>query len=123
MSLEDQLNNLPEGIESSDVKELRSVIFRMQKQLLKAKTKTDDLVEATHQSAYDAMLTFGPVKDVTPPPVDKRKSRVEVALWHMTDWQGQSAPRAMTLRSCGRESCSSPSELYASQRYRELTIL
>jgi len=51
MSLEDQLNNLPEGIESSDVKELRSVIFRMQKQLLKAKTKTDDLVEATHQSA------------------------------------------------------------------------
>ena len=88
MSLEDKLNSLPEGIESSDVRELRSVIFRLQKQLLKAKTKTDDLVEATHQAAYDAMLTYGPVKNVTPPPVDKRKARVEVALWHMTDWQG-----------------------------------
>jgi hypothetical protein len=88
MSIEKRLEELPEGIESSDVRELRSVIFRMQKQLLKAKTKTDDLVEATHQSAYDAMLTFGPVKNVTPPPVDKRKTKVEVALWHMTDWQG-----------------------------------
>ena len=41
MSIEKRLEELPEGIESSDVKELRSVIFRMQKQLLKAKTKTD----------------------------------------------------------------------------------
>lgn len=88
MSLEDQLNNMPEGIESSDVRELRNVIMRLQKQLLKAKTKTDDLVEATHQAAFDAMLTFGPVPEIKEPEADKRKGKPEVALWHMTDWQG-----------------------------------
>lgn len=88
MTLESQLNNLPEGIESSDVKELRSVIMRLQKQLLKAKTKTDDLVEATHQAAYDAMLTYGRIQEVAAPQPDRRKGKPEVALWHMTDWQG-----------------------------------
>ena len=88
MSIEKRLEELPEGIESSDVRELRNVIMRLQKQLLKAKTKTDDLVEATHQSAYDAMLTYGPIAPVTSPEADKRRGRTEVALWHMTDWQG-----------------------------------
>jgi hypothetical protein len=88
MSLENHLNNLPEGIESSDVRELRNVIMRLQKQLLKAKTKTDDLVEATHQAAYDAMLTYGPIPEAAEPEIDKRKGKPEVALWHMTDWQG-----------------------------------
>lgn len=87
MSLEDSLNSLPEGIESNDVKELRAAMMRLQKQLLKARTKIDDLVEATHQAAYDAMLTYGPIPSVKEPPKDKR-SKSEVALWHMTDWQG-----------------------------------
>lgn len=98
MSLEDQINNLPEGIESDDVKELRAALYRLQKQLLKAKTKTEDLVEATHQAAYDAMLAMGPIRPVAEPKVakgDKRKP--EVALWHMTDWQG--AKRTTTYNS------------------------
>jgi hypothetical protein len=88
MTLENQFNNLPEGIESTDVKDLRNVIMRLQKQLLKAKTKTDDLVEATHQAAYDAMLTYGPIQETKAPEKDLRKGKPEVALWHMTDWQG-----------------------------------
>ena len=88
MTLENTFNNLPEGIESTDVKELRAVIMRLQKQLLKAKTKTDDLVEATHQAAYDAMLTYGPIQETKAPEIDRRKGKPEVALWHMTDWQG-----------------------------------
>jgi hypothetical protein len=89
MSLEDSLKNLPEGVESEDVKELRNALFRMQKQLIKAKTKTEDLVEATHQAAYDAMLAMGPIKPVMEPKVAKGgKGKPEVALWHMTDWQG-----------------------------------
>ena len=88
MSLEDQFKQMPEGIESADVKDLRNVIMRLQKQLLKAKTKTDDLVEATHQAAYDAMLTFGPIQETKTPDKDQRKGKPEVALWHMTDWQG-----------------------------------
>jgi hypothetical protein len=89
MSLEDNLKNLPEGIESSDVKELRNALFRLQKQLIKAKTRNEDLVEATHQAAYDAMLSYGPIKPADVPEVAKgNKKKPEVALWHMTDWQG-----------------------------------
>jgi hypothetical protein len=88
MSLDDQFKNMPPEIESQDVKELRSALMRMQKQLRQAKERTQDLVEATHQAAYDAMLTMGKISPVVEPTIDKRKAKGEVALWHMTDWQG-----------------------------------
>lgn len=88
MSLEDRINELPEGIESSDVKELREAMIRLQKQLKKAKERTEDLVASTYQGAHDAMIALGGVDPVKEPPRDKRKTKVEVALWHMTDWQG-----------------------------------
>jgi hypothetical protein len=88
MSLEDKLAEMPEGIESNDVKELRQALLRIQKQLKKAKERTEELVETTQQAAYDAMLTYGPIKPIVAPELDKRKTKAEVALWHMTDWQG-----------------------------------
>jgi hypothetical protein len=88
MSLEDQFKNLPDEIESTDVKELRQALMRLQKQLRQSKERTQDLVEASHQAAYDAMLTMGKIEPVTTPTIDKRKTKGEVALWHMTDWQG-----------------------------------
>ena len=97
MSLEEEFNDLPEGIESNDMKELRQVLVRLQKQLKKAKERTEELVETTQQAAYDAMLTYGPMKNVQVPVQDKRKVRAEVALWHMTDWQG--AKRTVSYNS------------------------
>lgn len=88
MSLKDQFNELPEGVESSDVKELRDALIRVQKQLQKQKQRTDELVTASHQAAYDAMLSMGKIQNVPVPVIDKRKAKGEVALWHMTDWQG-----------------------------------
>jgi len=88
MSLDEQFKNMPPEIESQDVKELRSALMRIQKQLRQAKERTQDLVEATHQAAYDAMLTMGKILPVAEPVIDKRKAKGEVALWHMTDWQG-----------------------------------
>lgn len=88
MSLEEQFKNLPEEIESQDVKELRQALMRLQKQLRQSKERTQDLVEASHQAAYDAMLTMGKIQPVAAPETDKRKAKGEVALWHMTDWQG-----------------------------------
>lgn len=88
MSLKDQVDNLPENIESQDVKELRSALIRLQKQLRQSKERTQDLVETSHQAAYDAMLTMGKIEPVAVPVADKRKVKGEVALWHMTDWQG-----------------------------------
>lgn len=88
MSLKDQFDEMPEGIESNDVKELRQALIRLQKQLKKAKERTEELVETTQQAAYDAMLTLGAYEPVLAPIANKSKKIGEVALWHMTDWQG-----------------------------------
>jgi hypothetical protein len=88
MSLDKRFADLPDGIESDDIQELRQAMLRIQKQLKQAKERTEDLVNSTYQGAYDAMLTFGKVPLAAVPPVDKRTKSNEVALWHMTDWQG-----------------------------------
>ena len=90
MSLKDKFDELPEGIESNDVAELRKALIRVQKQLLKTKQKTDELVEATYQASYAAMLTLGAVPLIPAPTLIKhgKNKTSEVALWHLTDWQG-----------------------------------
>ena len=87
MSLKDALENVPPEL-PEEVVELRQIIVRLQKQLKKAKERTEDLVETTQQAAYDAMLSMGKVPPVEAPAIDKSKKKAEVALWHMTDWQG-----------------------------------
>jgi hypothetical protein len=88
MSLSDRLGDVPEGIESEDVVELRKALMRVQKQLLQAKDRTDQLVEVTHQAAHDAVLGMGSIAPVKERVLPKGKKKQEVALWHMTDWQG-----------------------------------
>jgi hypothetical protein len=88
MSLDKRFSDLPEGIESDDIQELRQAMLRIQKQLKQAKERTEDLVHSTYQGAYDAMITFGKIPLAPVPPTDKRAKGNEVALWHMTDWQG-----------------------------------
>lgn len=73
--------------EPADVKALRAALRRTQAQLAAAKDRTEHLVEVTFQAASDAMLSLGPVPPVPAPKRDKRKGG-EVALWHLTDWQG-----------------------------------
>jgi hypothetical protein len=88
MSLKDSLDKLPEGIESAEVKELRAALMRLQKKLMQSKQRVDDLVEATHNAAYGAQLTMGAIAPVPVPKLVGVKGKPEVALWHMTDWQG-----------------------------------
>lgn len=88
MSLKDKFEELPEGVESSDVTELRRALMRTQKKLLETKQRVDDLVAATHQAAYDATLAAGKIEPVKEPQLPKHKKKPEVALWHLTDWQG-----------------------------------
>lgn len=88
MSLEKRISEIPEEVASEDLDELRRALIRTQKQLKEAKQRTEELVEATRQSAYDAMLSMGPIKPVTAPVLEKNKKKPEVALWHLTDWQG-----------------------------------
>lgn len=71
----------------AELEELRQANLRLQRQLIRTKAKTDDLVDAVYRAARDAMIVQGPVTPVPAPARDGRK-REEVALWHMTDWQG-----------------------------------
>lgn len=68
--------------------ELRAALRRTQKQLSKAKAKTEELVDAAFEGAKDAMLALGPVKVVPVPKFKAGTGKPEVALWHLTDWQG-----------------------------------
>lgn len=71
-----------------EIAELRRALERTQKQLASAKDKTERLVEVTTDAARDAVLSHGPIPPITAPAKDKRRSKAEAALWHMTDWQG-----------------------------------
>lgn len=77
-----------EEIKAAAVAEdLRGALGRVQRQLAHAKVKADRLVVATIQAAKDAQLSVGKMPPVSQPKPDKRKGG-EVALWHLTDWQG-----------------------------------
>lgn len=67
--------------------ELRRIVADLQRRLRRARAKTDDLVAATVDGARDAMTALGPVRPVPAPKIDRRQ-KPEVALWHLTDWQG-----------------------------------
>ena len=87
-AIKKSLEELPEGIESDEIQEVKKALIRLQKQFADSKIRRADYVEALHQGAYDAMVVLGKVKDVTPPKKDTRKTKAEVALIHATDWQG-----------------------------------
>jgi hypothetical protein len=60
---------------------------RLSRQLKDAKNRSNALVEVVYQAAYDAAMVVGVNKSI-PIQKDKRVSKSEVALWHLTDWQG-----------------------------------
>jgi hypothetical protein len=83
------LENLEPPVEEpADVQALRKALVHAQRDLLKAKDRTEHLVEVTRSAAFDAMLAIGKVPPIPTPKADKRKSQGEHALWVMTDWQG-----------------------------------
>jgi hypothetical protein len=70
-----------------ETEDLRSALMRCQRDLIRAKARTDRLVEATTQAAHDAVLT-NRLRQIPNPEKDKRKKSAEACLWHLTDWQG-----------------------------------
>lgn len=74
--------------QNSELEQLREANTRLAQQLRQTKDKVDALVKAAHQGSYDAHLAMGPVDPVDTPSSDARSHSTEVALWHLTDWQG-----------------------------------
>jgi hypothetical protein len=70
-----------------EIDDLRAALVRTQRSLLRAKTKTDHLVDATIEAARDAVLSQ-PRPKLPAKAKSRSKGRSEAALWHLTDWQG-----------------------------------
>lgn len=85
MSLADRIGPVEHAVE---VDELRSALSRLQQDLVKAKARTEHLTEAVVTASKDAVLALGRGPNPTKPARDRRSKGAEVALWHLTDWQG-----------------------------------
>lgn len=86
MSLSDKFSE-ESLVTQQELEDLRAALVRSQRDLRRAKAKTDALVEATIQAAHDAVLAK-PLPKVPKPAKSRSKGRSEAALWHLTDWQG-----------------------------------
>jgi len=73
-----------------ELEELRRANLELQRQLQRAKARAEDLVEATLAGAKAALVALGGVPAVPSPPpaLSARSTSQEVALWHLTDFQG-----------------------------------
>jgi hypothetical protein len=74
---------------NAELDALRDANQRLTQALHQTKAKTDRLVEAAFNGARDAMMAMGVVSPVPVPAKSKAgKKNEEVALWHLSDWQG-----------------------------------
>lgn len=80
--------DLTEFKDLTEADELRRQVSDLQSRLRKSRTEKAALVEAVHRGARDALAALGPVAPVAAPAKDKRVRDGEVAVWHLTDWQG-----------------------------------
>ncbi len=80
--------DLSEFHDLTEAEELRRQLSEAQGKLRKSRSEKAALVEAVYEGAKDAVTALGPVPAVTAPKTDRRKGKPEVALWHLTDWQG-----------------------------------
>ena len=78
---------LDDAEESQAEEDTKVALNRALRQLARAKAKTDDLVEAVYKAVRDSLVA-DPPKPIAKPKADQRKKGAEVALWHLTDWQG-----------------------------------
>ncbi len=81
------MTDLDEFRAQDKIESLRQANATLQAQLIAAKNRGAEVVNAVYQAAYDASL-LSITEKTTPPKADKRTKSAEVALWHMTDWQG-----------------------------------
>ena len=86
MSLSDKLSD--HALEQQRViDDLRSALDRANRQLRDAKMRNERMAEVTVEACRDAVLAH-PIQMPAAPKRDQRKPQGEVALWHLTDWQG-----------------------------------
>lgn len=85
MGLAEQIGSVEQAVE---IDELRQALVRAQQAEIKAKARTEHLTEAVITASRDAVLALGKGPKPSEAAKDKRTKGLEVALWHLTDWQG-----------------------------------
>lgn len=80
--------DLEEFHQLADNQNLRKINEDLQRRLKAAKAKSEDLVAATLAGSRAAMESLGKVPPVPKPRLARGTGKPEVALWHLTDWQG-----------------------------------
>lgn len=73
--------------QQGQIDELQRLLKKAQAEAAKNKRRTDDMVQAVYQAAYEAAKASGRGLAVKKPRPDKRRKNPEVALIHATDWQ------------------------------------
>ena len=73
--------------DDATLEDTKAALNRALRQLARSKARTEDLVEAVYKAAHDAIIA-APSNPTPRPATDGRRKRGEVALWHLTDWQG-----------------------------------
>jgi hypothetical protein len=86
--------------EPEEIKLLRQALRNAQRELAKAKDRTEHLVEVVMQAAFDGAVATGGQPLITNPTKDKRQAGEEVALWHLTDWQLAKETRTYNSQVC-----------------------
>lgn len=72
---------------AAEVAELKATLTNLQRQLARAKSKTEDLVAAVERGAKEAALIVGAPEPVKPPKREQRTRDAETCLIHFGDWQ------------------------------------
>jgi hypothetical protein len=72
----------------TELEEIRRALVITQRQLRKHKARNEELTHAAFEGAKSAMLAMGGVPTVPKLVTSKTRKNREVALWHLTDWQG-----------------------------------
>jgi hypothetical protein len=70
------------------ISDLEDALGRSNKALVRAKEKTDRMVEAALQGAHDAAIARWSDEPIVARVDSSASGKPEAALWHMTDWQG-----------------------------------
>lgn len=72
----------------AEAEELRRTVLSLQRELHKANQRNERLVDEVYRAASNAAVMAAMRKPVAAPAKDARSKGAEVALWHLTDWQG-----------------------------------
>ncbi len=81
------MNGLEDFERADQLDALRQANARLSSQVIELRNRKTEIVNAVYQAAYDASIVVGR-PEILVPKKDPRTKSPEVALWHMTDWQG-----------------------------------